>query len=262
MKLKRVLVIALMVSSVVFFVGCVACIAGVWALNSRITDATVGVLQPVADTLSVASGGIDQMSTAAISARQSVEGVQKSIEALGQKVADTNVVMALLSKLLNEDLTAILANLEQQLEAVRQAVDSVNGAIEAINALPFVNVTVPGTDLVQGISDKLAEVQSQAKELSAALQQKKAELAEGVVTALSGPTTRISEALGKIESALAELSARLDAAHGSIVWLIGMIPVWLDIASIIATVWLVWNAAAQVGFFLLGRYYLHRSKAE
>lgn len=230
-------------------------IVGSWAVNERITNEIIYVLDGIQTGLSVLQNSLVRLDTALSNSRDLVQTILSTVDQLGGRIEEGSPVLALLTKTVNEDLVIKINAARETVIAIRDAVEAFNAALEAINAIPFIDVPTL-TDQLQTVSDRLADLALVVQELRGLVSQVKTGVVDTLVTPISQTATRIDKELATIQTTLQAFIQQVESLQGVIATLQARVPVWIDIASIALSLFFLWIIFAQLAMLAIARGYL------
>lgn len=230
-------------------------ITGAWLVNEPLTQELTGILTGLQSGLEVIDTSLERLDAGLSSARQTAHTVQEAVGKLGEQMEQSNPVISVLAKNVNEDLVTKINSARETVLAVRDAVTAFNNALSAVSALPFVNIPALPNDL-QNIADRLADVALLVQQVRSLVADVKAGIVETLIDPISQSADQIDQDLGDIQAALGAFRERIASAQEQIAALLSEIPVWIDILSISSTVVFAWVLLAQLGLVFISRGYL------
>ena len=230
-------------------------ITGAWLVNEPLTQELTGILTGLQSGLEVIDTSLERLDVGLSSARQTAQTVQEAVGKLGEQMEQSNPVISVLAKNVNEDLVSKINSARESVLAVRDAVTAFNNALSAVSALPFVNIPALPNDL-QNIADRLADVALLVQQLRSLVADVKAGVVETLIDPISKSADQIDQDLGNIQAGLGAFREKIATAQEQIAALLSEIPVWIDILSISITLVFTWVLLAQLGLVFISRGYL------
>ncbi len=134
--------------------------------------------------------------------------------------------------------------------AARDSLERLRVTLFGFNLVPFLQINIPDkilTDLI----DSADAMQSQVDDVSLLARQASAFLDDASYL-LSGDFTETKESLEFFLAAIDEYELKISTWRGQIAEWIELFPGWVDRASIILTVFLLWFGFSQFGLLLHG----------
>jgi hypothetical protein len=127
-------------------------------------------------------------------------------------------------------------------------------AIEALNALPFISIggSVAEESRLQRLSDGVTNLTEGIQEIRSSVREAKAGAATAVAWALGRGTSRLDAGLESIETTVSGYGAQVSALRTQVSELKSAITLWLDVASVVITLALLWLIFAHVVTFVYG----------
>jgi uncharacterized coiled-coil protein SlyX len=187
----------------------------------------------------------------------SLEDADQRVQDLGAGLAETNLVVEALNRILDVDVEQKVSQARQGVRSLYDTVVAVEETIAALNAIPFLNVEVPGSTEINDIRTGMEEMAVSAAELREESQQRQEDRAENLVEAISAPINRLNDRVDEMHTRMTGAENRLGLAVEGVGEIQSKVPRWIDIASIIATLLLAWLMFSQGAVILLCWQTLH-----
>jgi uncharacterized phage infection (PIP) family protein YhgE len=139
-------------------------------------------------------------------------------------------------------------------QSIRETILVAQNTVQTLNALPFVSIggSVADDGKLQTLSDALTSLTDGVREIRDGARAARTEAITGVVTTLDQGTSRLDADLETIETAVSGAEARVSALRREVSDLRSRLTFWLDAASVMITLVLLWLIFAQVVTFVFG----------
>ena len=255
---QRILLWAAIVIGSIFSLLGLAGVIGVWAVNTPVTETILAILTPIDNTLQRLETVTGEAGAALAEVSTSLEDADQRVQDLGAGLAETNLVVEALNRILDADVEQKVSQARQGVRSIYDTVVAVEETIAAINAIPFLNVEVPGSTEINDIRTGMEEMAVSAAELREESQQRREDRAENFVEAISAPINRLNDRVDEMQTRITGTEERLGLAVERVDDLQDRVPRWIDIASIIATLLLAWLMFSQGAVIVLCWQALHR----
>jgi hypothetical protein len=177
---------AIVISSIFLLLG-LAGVIGVWAVNTPTTETILAILAPIDNTVQRLEAVAGEAGAALAEVSTSLGEADQRVQDLGAGLAETNLVVEALNRILDADVEQRVSQARQGVRSIYDTVVAVEETIEAINAIPFLNVEVPGSTEINDIRTSMEEMALSAAELRAESQRRREERAENFAEAICAP---------------------------------------------------------------------------
>lgn len=255
MKLwKRVLAATVMVFSVLLIILLAAGIVGSWIVNSSLTDGIVQVSTGIDAVLANTDNALSRLDTAVGSARQRVDLFDETVAAAGENLAENPVLLTAIAERLDLGIAPAVDQVRGTVQTIRETILVAQSTVQTLNALPFVSIggSVADDGKLQALSDALTSLTDGVREIQDGVRAARTEAITGVVTTLGQGTSRLDGGLETIEAAVLGADARVSALRMEVADLKSKLTFWLDAASLLLTMVMVWLIFTQVVAFVFG----------
>ncbi|MFN2196856.1 MAG: hypothetical protein ACK2UW_12110 [Anaerolineales bacterium] len=242
---QRTWPILVMVISALVILICAAGVIGIWVIRGAASSATVQLLQAVDHVAQLVRDGITYVDTDLATIEETVGSIEAAANQLSQNVNDQGLILTLLPPTKEEQLTAAVQSVRDDLAAVRDFANATREMVQAINKLPFVNL--PGESLAA--LDKLQEgvngLTSLVDELKTSIGQFRSQAATSI-SRLTQPVASLNNLLGEIRAELAQTDADLSSLQEAISRLQSLLTAIYLWSAILATLLALWIVYTQV----------------
>jgi F0F1-type ATP synthase membrane subunit b/b' len=229
-------------------------IAGIvlaWVYNEPLTQEATSRLKEIDTELAQAQTALENAKTELERTLRIVETAEKTLAALKDELAQAKELFGEVNGTLDEQLIPGLKSSREKVNQARSALQDLRNTLEQINELPFLNFDIPGDKLLTnliGIADSIdAEIARVEK-----LAQKASTFTEDVSYLMGGDLTETKQNLQNFLAVVNEYDQKVTDWRAQVKMLLESLPGWIDRASIILTVFLLWFGVSQFGLFLHG----------
>lgn len=237
--------------SSVFLVLSMVGIFMVWIYNEPLTRESTGRLKEIDTQLAQIQGDLQNAKLEVERALRIIESAEKALESLTQQTTGAKQLLENLNDTLDDNLIPGLETTREKIDGVRKTVGDLRTALEQINTLPFVDLNLPGDELLAGIISDIDSLDAEIVSVQ--------DLAQRASTFISDNSYLLGGDFNETIQHLEELLKVLDVYDLKVTdWrlqvksLIESIPGWVDRASIILTIFLLWFGFSQLSLFLHG----------
>jgi hypothetical protein len=251
---KRILAFVIMILSVILIILCIVGIIGNWSINNSVTIGITKILTGIENTLGLADDALGRLDTRVGSAQERVADFEQSVQTAGENWAENPVILTALSEKLDLGIAPAINDLRETVQSIRETLIAVQNAIQAINALPFVSVGKETSDWesLQQLSEGISALNEGVQETRNGIREAKEEAATQVGFAVGKGASRLDSGLATIETAVADYGTRISELRTEVSAFKASVIFWLDVASVIMTLLLLWLIFSQVVVFVLG----------
>jgi chromosome segregation ATPase len=237
--------------SSIFIVLSIVGIFLAWIYNDPLTRESIGRLEEVDTQLSQIQGDLKTATAEVERALRIIGSAEKALESLTQQSTDAKQLLEQLNDTLDGDLIPGLETTRENINGVRSTVEDLRSALEQINTLPFLNLNLPGDELLAGI---LTDIDSLDKEIGDVqdLAQRASTFISDNSYLLGGDFNNTKQHLEELLKILNDNEEKVTEWRAQVKSLIESIPGWVDRASVILTIFLLWFGFSQLGLFLHG----------
>jgi uncharacterized phage infection (PIP) family protein YhgE len=137
------------------------------------------------------------------------------------------------------------------ISTLRDALLSIKGTIEMVNELPLVNIQIPGMEAIEEGATQLESLQNQIEEGGGKIEQL-SQTTQNTVDSLSTGFASLETSINALLETLDEYEEKIISTQDQLEYLDANFALWIDLASALLTVILVWLGISQVGLFILG----------
>ncbi len=156
-----------------------------------------------------------------------------------------------LNDTLDDDLIPGLETTRAKINGVRNTVEDLRSTLEQINELPFVDLNLPGDELLASIISDVDSLDAEIVNVQDLAQRASTFISDNSYL-LGGDFNETKQHLEELLKVLDDYDLKVTDWRTQIKSLIESIPGWVDRASIFLTIFLLWFGFSQFGLFLHG----------
>jgi X-X-X-Leu-X-X-Gly heptad repeat protein len=219
-----------------------------------VTDATVQVLTGVDTGLGRIEQALTRLNRAAGNARDRVAAFDERVASAGENFVENPVLLNAVSERLDLGIGPAVEEVRGTVQTIRETALAAQNAVQALNALPFISIggSVAEEGRLQKLSDGVTSLTEGVQEIRDGIREAKAGAATAVTAALGKGTSRLDTGLGNIETAVSGYEAQVSALRTQVTELESALAFWLDVASVVFSLALLWLIFAHVVTFVFG----------
>lgn len=236
--------------SAILLVVSLAGIIAAWAYNEPLTQEATGRLETIDKEMAQTQTSLGNAEAELQRALRMVDAAQAALAAMADKTTDATEILDSVKGTLDEQLLPGLQSSRQKILAARTALESLQAALDSVNTLPFLNIEVPD-DLLQNLIDTADSIDSQIASVED-MGQRASDFVGDTSYFLGGDLTETRDNIQAMLAAVREYDGKITGWRAQIAGLTEALPGWIDNASIILTVFLVWFGFSQFGLLLHG----------
>ena len=248
---RKILYGSLIGLSVILTVLSLVGIGAAWAYNEPLTRLGLARLNEIDQELGQAQTTLQSAELELERAVRLLEDVEIALAALTQKTTQASDTLHAFGETLDDTLIPGLRTASEKIDQVRVALQGLLTTLETINSASFLNLEIPGEELLAGLIDAADRLNGDIASIEQVADQASTFLSdvEYVLRGDVGETQRhVEELLGVVsmyESRIGGWRARLAEIESGL-------PGWVDWTCIGLTVFLLWFGLSQFGLFLHG----------
>jgi chromosome segregation ATPase len=246
---KQIAAVVVMVLSGLLLLGLLAGIVGVRILRSDLIQSGNDLAQLTENSLQRAENGVIMLRAQVDQSQAAVNTALGSVEAVGNKVEQTSLVLVVAEQLLDKDLTPGVQRMHERASELRDTIAFIDSTLNVVLRLPF-NRDNRRLQLADAVIERLKVVDQRVQEISQAVSNTKSRVTDTAENALTVSLQRADTALGNLNDGLDSLQGRLNEERAQVPALhaqFNQIVAWTAIGL---TVGFLWMALAQLALFV------------
>jgi len=234
----------------IFLVLSVVSIGAAWYYNEPLTREAVSRLTDINTELSQAQLGLQSSQGELERALRILDAAEKGLEKLAGQSTGTTGLLDNIQGTVDDRLLPELKTARERLVAASNSLESVHATLEGIGSLLPIDLNVPDkilTDLIDSansLDSEIADIEIVAQQVSTFLSDSS--------FLLGGDLTETRKSLETFLATTQEYEKRVTEWRKQVTDLIEKTPKWIDQASIILTIFLLWFGLSQFGLVLHG----------
>jgi DNA repair exonuclease SbcCD ATPase subunit len=248
---RRIFAAILILLSAILLVSSIVGIVAIWYYNEPLTREATGQLKEIDIELAQAEATLKSSETELQRALQIVDATQEALEKLTEQSDSADSLLDTIQNTLDDRLLPELKTTRGRIEAARTTLEDLQALLASVSSfLPGIDLNVPTTTL----ADLIASAESLDTEIAnmEVLATQASAFVGDTSYLLGGDLTQTRESLQSFLSAIQDYEKKVARWREQGTQVLENAPKWIDQASIILTVFLVWFAISQFSLLLHG----------
>lgn len=250
MKRKIAAGILIGLGSLIFLASLVGMVLA-WVYNEPLTLEATTRLEEVETQLSQIQIDLRKAKSEVERALRIIQSAEDALLSLTQQTADAKEVLEQVNQTLDDELIPGLDSTRTRISEVRTVLEDLRGSLEQLNSLPFIELNVPGDELLSNIISEVDSLDSEIANVQD-LAQRASVFISDTSYLLGGDFQSTKQNLQDLLEVLEGYDGKLTGWLDQVAMLKESVPGWIDNASISLTVVLFWFAFSQLGLILHG----------
>ncbi len=248
---RKILYGALITISSILLVLSVMGVGAAWAYNEPLTQQGAARLTEIDGELSQAQSALNNAGAELSRALRIIEGAETALAALSQTSTRAQQTLQGVGEALDGRLIPGLKTASEKIEQVRVALQGVLTTLKTINSMPFVNVDIPGEELITGLLEAADTLDAEIVSVEEVADQASTFL-DDVKYVLGGDLGETRRSVEQLLAVVTEYEGKIGGWRTQIAEVQAGLPAWIDQACIGLTIFLLWFAMSQFGLILIG----------
>ena len=248
---RKILIGALIVLSSTFLILSILGIALAWIYNEPVTMESTSRLQEVDSQLTQIQTDLRNAKAEVERALRIIQSAEDALASLTQQTTDAKTLLEDVNATLDDKLIPGLQATRTNISEVRSTLEDLRATLKQINELPFVNLSIPGDELLLSIIDQVDALDGEIVNVQD-LAQRASTFINDTSYLLGGDFNETKQKLEDLVLVLAEYDQKVTDWRGQIADILESAPHWIDNASLSLTLGLLWFGFSQFGLILHG----------
>lgn len=248
---RKILIGALIVLSSTFLILSILGIALAWIYNEPVTREATSRLQEVDSQLTQIQTDLRNAKAEVERALRIIQSAEDALASLTQQTTDAKTLLEDVNATLDDKLIPGLQATRTNISEVRSTLEDLRATLKQINELPFVNLSIPGDELLLSIIDQVDALDGEIVNVQD-LAQRASTFINDTSYLLGGDFNETKQKLEDLVLVLAEYDQKVTDWRGQIADILESAPRWIDNASLSLTLGLLWFGFSQFGLILHG----------
>ncbi|MBL8088949.1 MAG: hypothetical protein JNJ43_01375 [Anaerolineales bacterium] len=248
---RKIITYTLIGLSSLFLILSLVGIIAAWAYNTPLTEKATAQLTDIDTQLSQIQTDLRSAKDEVEHALRIIQSAEDALASFSSQPKPADQVLEDMSKTLSEGLIPSLATTRVQISEIRQTLKDLLATIEQLNSIPFINLQIPGEDLLREVISNSDTLDTEIENMQA-LVEKTAVFISDISYLLGGDFESTKQNLQNLLQVLEGYDTQLSGWREQVNEIIQSTPKWIDNASISITIFLIWFALSQFGLLLHG----------
>ncbi|MBL8097866.1 MAG: hypothetical protein JNK81_01715 [Anaerolineales bacterium] len=248
---RKIITYTLIGLSSLFLVLSLVGIIAAWAYNTPLTEKATNQLTDIDSQLSQIQTDLRSAKDEVERALRIIQSAEDALASLTQQSKSAKQVLEEVDETLNNQLIPNLATTRTQISEVRRVLEDLRTTLEQLNSIPFVNIQIPGDDLLVNIITGVDSLDTEIENVQLLAEQASVFISDTSYL-LGGDFESTKQNLQNLLQVLQGYDIQLSGWREQVTMLIESTPKWIDNASISITFFLIWFALSQFGLLLHG----------
>lgn len=248
---RKILYGALIATSILLLLLGLVGIGAAWAYNEPLTHEGVSRLNDVDRELAQAQSALQNANVELTRALRIIEGAESALAALAKTTTRAQETLQGVGEALDERLIPGLRTARDKIDQVKLALQDVLTTLNTINSLSFLNLEIPGEELLTGLLEAAGTLDAEIANIEDVADQASTFLAD-VEYVLGGDLGETRQSVEELLTVVTAYEAKIGGWRGQVEQLISGLPGWVDQACVALTVFFLWFGLSQIGLLLHG----------
>lgn len=248
---RKIITYSLIVISSLFLILSLVGIILAWAYNTPLTEKATAQLEEIDSQLAQIQTDLGDAKSEVERALRIIESAEEALASLTQQTQDASQVLEDVNQALDDQLIPGLETTRASITEIRTVLEDLQTSLEQLNNIPFVNIQIPGDDLISNIINGVDSLDAEIANVQALAQQASVFINDTSYL-LGGDFQETKQNLQDLLLTLEGYDSKLSGWREQVKTLIESTPKWIDNTSISLTFFLLWFALSQFGLFLHG----------
>ena len=222
-----------------------------WAYNEPLTKVSVSRLRTVDSQLEQIQTDLRSAKAEVERALRIIQSAEDALASLTQQTTDAKSLLEDVNATLDDQLIPGLATTRTSITQVRGTLEDLRGALEQLNSLPFVDLNIPGDELLLSIIKQVDDLDSGIADVQD-LAQRASTFISDTSYLLGGDFNETKQELEDLVVVLTDYDQKAADWREQISTVAESAPRWIDNASLSLTLGLLWFGFSQFGLILHG----------
>ena len=248
---RKVLSGTLIVLSSLLLVASLVGIGAAWYYNEPLTNESLARLGEVEQELAQTQIALQNAKSELERTLRIVDSAEETLSKLSDELEQAKFLLDEFDESLGDSLIPGLEGSRDRLTQVRGTLEEMLKSLEVVNSLPFLGFSLPGEELLGDLIETVDSIDTQIGQMQD-LASKASTFAEDISFLMGGDLSETRQRLEDFLAVVGEYEQKVDGWHAQVEELIASLPGWIDRASSILTVFLLWFGFSQFGLLLHG----------
>jgi len=226
-------------------------IGAAWYYNEPLTKESVARLGEIETELARTQTALQDAKAELERTLRIVDSAEETLARLSDELAQAQALFDEFDRTLGDRLIPGLESSRDRLASLRGTLEDLRVTLEEVNSLPFVDLNLPGDEMLGNLIGTVNSIDTQIERMKG-LADKASTFAEDVSFLMGGDFSETRQRLQTFLQVVGDYEQKVAGWHSQVEMWIASLPGWIDRASIIMTVFLLWFGLSQFGLLLHG----------
>ena len=237
--------------SALLLLASIAGIIAAWTYNEPLTRDGVTRLEEVDSTLGQIQTDLGAARDEVDRALRILDSAEAALSSLTQQTTDASSLLEDVSSTLDDKLLPGLKSTRDSITEVRATLEDLRVSLEELNSIPFIELNIPGDELLTTILGGLDSLDAEVANVEG-LATRVSTFVSDTSYLLGGDFTETRANLENLLVVLKDYDTQISGWRTQVQDVTTSLPHWVDNASIIITIFLLWFGFSQFGLLLHG----------
>ena len=226
-------------------------IGAAWYYNEPLTKETASRYSMIDDELAQAESALKNAQEELKRALRIVESAEASLESLSEQTTMAKELLDKVTDILDKTITPGLEASKEKVNEAQKTLDDLRSSIETLNKIPFVNLELPDDEILNFFVEITDSLEAEITQVEDVADQASVFLSDTSYL-LGGDLLETKENIKELQKVITEYEEKIGIWREELAMLKAETPDWIDRASIILTIFLLWFGFSQFGLLLHG----------
>jgi DNA repair exonuclease SbcCD ATPase subunit len=241
----------LVVLSSILLVLSLVGIAAAWYYNKPLTEEALSRLGEVETELTRTQSALQDAKEELERTLRIVDSAEETLARVTDELAQAKQLFEEFDRTLGDRLIPGLENSKERLNSVRQTLEDLRSGLAQLNALPLINLNLPGDEMLLNLIQTVNSIDGQIDRMHE-LADQASTFAEDVSFLMGGDFSETRQRLETFLEVIGDYEQKVGGWHAQVQNWIVLLPVWIDRASFLLTIFLLWFGFSQFVLLLYG----------
>ena len=248
---RKILSGILIALSSVFLLASLVGIAAAWYYNEPMTTEALARLEEIETELAQTQIALQDAEAELERTLRIVDSAEETLEALSDELEQAKRLFDEFDKTLGDSLVPGLESSRDRLASLKTSLEDLRETLVEINTFPFLDLNLPGDEMLGNLIDTVDSIDVQIARMEE-LADNASTFAQDVSYLMGGDLSETRQRLEIFLEVVGEYEQKVGSWYDQVEMWTESLPDWIDRASIILTIFLLWFGLSQFGLLLHG----------
>lgn len=237
--------------SFIFLIASAVGIGAAWYYNEPLTEDGVSRLREIETELTRTQSALQDAQEELERTLRIVDSAEETLARVTGELAQAKLLFDEFDRTMGDRLIPGLENSKERLNSVRGTLEDLRAGLEQLNNLPIINLNLPGDELLLNLIETVDSIDTQIDRLNE-MADKASTFAEDVSLLMGGDLGETRQRLETFLVVVGDYEQKVADWHEQVLTYMVLLPVWIDRASFLLTIFLLWFGFSQFVLLLYG----------